>query len=82
MLAFVLPVVLLALGRLAPPESAPVLLFGAFGVKMTPLNAPVYGKLLTSAALILILAAGWLRGFKAARSMVCLTVVAPSWRCW
>ena len=49
-------------------------LFGAFGVKMTPLNAPVYGKALTSAVLILILAVGWLHGFAAMERMEQFTV--------
>ena len=44
-------------------------LFGAFGVKMTPFNAPAYAKGLTSAALITILAVGWLRGFTAMERM-------------
>ena len=44
-------------------------LFGAFGVKLTPFNSPAAAKALTSAALILILAVGWLRGFKAMERM-------------
>ena len=44
-------------------------LFGAFAVKMTPFNSPVNAKLVTSAAMILILAVGWLRGFSAMERM-------------
>jgi len=49
-------------------------LFGAFAVKMTPFNSPVMAKAVTSAALILILAVGWLRGFSAMERMEQVTV--------
>jgi len=44
-------------------------LFGAFAVKMTPFNSPVAAKAVTSAAMIVILAVGWLRGFSAMERM-------------
>lgn len=44
-------------------------LFGAFAVKMTPLNSPAMAKAVTSAVLLLILAVGWLRGFSAMEKM-------------
>ncbi|HPE48555.1 MAG TPA: hypothetical protein PLR76_09165 [Hyphomonas sp.] len=44
-------------------------LFGAFGVKLTPFNSPVAAKSLTSAMLVLILAVGWLHGFRAMERM-------------
>ncbi|MEZ5952767.1 MAG: hypothetical protein R3C13_00545 [Hyphomonas sp.] len=44
-------------------------LFGAFGVKLTPINSPVAAKSLTSAVLLLILMVGWLRGFSAMERM-------------
>lgn len=44
-------------------------LFGSFGVNLTPWNDPLHAKLLTSAMFALILAAGWLRGFKALEGM-------------
>ncbi|MCS6762283.1 MAG: APC family permease [Candidatus Devosia symbiotica] len=40
-------------------------LFGAFGVRMIPFNDTLYAKILISALFLLILAMGWLRGFKA-----------------
>lgn len=49
-------------------------LFGAFSVKMTPYNSPAAAKAVTSAALILILAVGWLRGFTAMEKMEQITV--------
>lgn len=49
-------------------------LFGAFAVKMTPFNSPVNAKLVTSAAMILILAVGWLRGFSVMERMEQVTV--------
>jgi hypothetical protein len=49
-------------------------LFGAFGVKMTPFNDPVFSKVLTSAVLLLILAVGWLQGFAAMERMEQFTV--------
>lgn len=49
-------------------------LFGAFGVKMTPFNSPVFAKGLTSATLILILVVGWLRGFDAMERMEQISV--------
>ncbi len=49
-------------------------LFGAFAVKMTPFNSPAAAKTVTSAALILILAVGWLRGFSAMERMEQVTV--------
>jgi hypothetical protein len=49
-------------------------LFGAFAVKMTPFNSPAAAKAVTSAALILILAVGWLRGFSAMEKMEQATV--------
>ena len=44
-------------------------LFGAFGVSLTPVNDDQHAKLLTSAILLLILAVGWTRGFKALERM-------------
>ncbi len=44
-------------------------LFGAFGVSLTPVNDDLHAKLLTSAVLLLILAVGWTRGFKALERM-------------
>ena len=49
-------------------------LFGAFAVKMTPFNSPAIAKGVTSAALILILAVGWMRGFSAMERMEQVTV--------
>jgi hypothetical protein len=44
-------------------------LFGAFAVSQTPYEGAVNAKLLTSAVYILILAVGWLYGFKALERM-------------
>lgn len=44
-------------------------LFGAFGVRLTPFNDGVHARLLTSALFLIILAVGWLRGFKALERM-------------
>ncbi len=44
-------------------------LFGAFGVSLTPVNDDQHARLLTSAVLLLILAVGWTRGFKALERM-------------
>jgi len=44
-------------------------LFGAFGVSLTPVNDTQHAKLLTTAVLLLILAVGWTRGFKALERM-------------
>ena len=44
-------------------------LFGAFGVSMTSVNDSAHAKLLTSAMFLLILLAGWSRGFSALERM-------------
>lgn len=44
-------------------------LFGAFGVNLTPWGDSFHARLLTSAILLLILAVGWTRGFKALERM-------------
>ncbi|MBY9068389.1 hypothetical protein K1X12_15920 [Hyphomonas sp. WL0036] len=49
-------------------------LFGAFLVKMTPLNSAANAKLATSAALIFILVMGWMKGFAAMERMEQITV--------
>lgn len=44
-------------------------LFGAFGVRLTPLDDAFHARLLTSAVLLLILLVGWGRGFAALERM-------------
>ncbi|MCA8901898.1 MAG: hypothetical protein KDA53_11690 [Hyphomonas sp.] len=44
-------------------------LFGAFFVKMTPLDSPVAAHVVTSITLIVILAVGWMKGFAAMERM-------------
>jgi hypothetical protein len=44
-------------------------LFGAFGVSLTPWKDTLHARLLTSAALVLILLVGWLKGFRALERM-------------
>lgn len=49
-------------------------LFGAFGVRLTPLSDPIHAKMLTTAVYVLILVVGWLRGFHALERMEQLSV--------
>ncbi len=49
-------------------------LFGAFGARLTAFNDPVYAKILTSIMLLLILIAGWSKGFSAIERLEKLSV--------
>ena len=49
-------------------------LFGAFAVSLTPLNAPFYAKLVTTAVYLLIVTVGWTRGFKSLEQMEYVSV--------
>lgn len=49
-------------------------LFGAFGVSLTPIDAPFYAKVLTTTVFAVILAMGWTRGFKMLERMEYLSV--------
>lgn len=49
-------------------------LFGAFGVNLTVANDPLHAKMLTSAAFLLVVLVGWVRGFKSLESMEYVSV--------
>ena len=49
-------------------------LFGAFGTRLTPWNDALHARLLTSAALLLILVIGWSKGFSALERLEQVTV--------
>lgn len=44
-------------------------LFGAFAVRMTPLDADVYARILTTIMFLVVLGVGWTKGFKALEHM-------------
>ncbi len=49
-------------------------LFGAFGVNLTPLNGPLYARILTTIIFLIVLGTGWWKGFKALERMEYLSV--------
>ncbi|MDF1774753.1 MAG: hypothetical protein P1V13_01900 [Rhizobiaceae bacterium] len=51
-------------------------LFGAFGVSLTAINEPLPAKILTSAVYVIIVVAGWRRGFKSLEQMEYISVTA------
>ena len=51
-------------------------LFGAFGVSLTPVNEPLPAKIVTSAVYMIIVVAGWRRGFKSLEQMEYISVTA------
>ena len=51
-------------------------LFGAFGVSLTAINEPLPAKIVTSAVYVIIVVAGWRRGFKSLEQMEYISVTA------
>lgn len=51
-------------------------LFGAFGVSLTEINEPLPAKILTTAVYVIIVVAGWRRGFKSLEQMEYISVTA------
>jgi hypothetical protein len=51
-------------------------LFGAFAVRLSPFDDPVYAKLVTTLVFCVILAVGWFRGFKMLERLEYTSVVA------